>query len=110
MTDKQTQTTEKQTKKGYDPQAIEPEIYRFWIDGGYYHAEPDAPGQPYCIVIPPPNVTDRLHLGHGLNNTIQDILARWRRMAGDNAVWIPGTDHAGIATQTVREARAGAGG
>jgi valyl-tRNA synthetase len=105
MADKQTQTTEKQTKKGYDPQAIEQESYNFWIDGGYYHAEPDAPGQPYCIVIPPPNVTDRLHLGHGLNNTIQDILTRWRRMAGDNTCWIPGTDHAGIATQTVVEKR-----
>jgi valyl-tRNA synthetase len=97
--------TEKQAKKGYDPRQIEPDIYRFWIDGGYYHAEPDAPGRPYCIVIPPPNVTDRLHIGHGLNNTIQDILIRWRRMAGDNAVWIPGTDHAGIATQTVVEKR-----
>ena len=103
MADKQ--ATEKATKKGYDPREIEAEIYRFWIDGGYYHAEPDAPGKPYCIVIPPPNVTDRLHLGHGLNNTIQDILTRWRRMAGDNAVWIPGTDHAGIATQTVVEKR-----
>ncbi len=105
MADKQATTTEKQAKKGYDPREIEPEIYRFWIDGGYYHAEPDGPGKPYCIVIPPPNVTDRLHLGHGLNNTIQDILTRWRRMAGDNAVWIPGTDHAGIATQTVVEKR-----
>ncbi len=104
MADKQT-TTEKQAKKGYDPRQIEPEIYKFWIDGGYYHAEPDSPGQPYCVVIPPPNVTDRLHLGHGLNNTIQDILVRWRRMAGDNAVWMPGTDHAGIATQTVVEKR-----
>ena len=103
MADKQ--ATEKQAKKGYDPREIEAEIYRFWIDGGYYRAEPDAPGKPYCIVIPPPNVTDRLHLGHGLNNTIQDILTRWRRMAGDNTVWIPGTDHAGIATQTVVEKR-----
>ena len=62
-------------------------------------------GQPYCIVIPPPNVTAALHLGHALNNTLQDILIRWRRMAGDNAVWMPGTDHAGIATQTVVEKR-----
>ncbi len=92
-------------KKGYDPRAIEPEIFRFWIDNNFYHAEPGDGDRPYCIVIPPPNVTDRLHLGHGLNNTIQDILIRWRRMAGDNAVWIPGTDHAGIATQTVVEKR-----
>ena len=68
-------------------------------------AEPDGGRQPFRIVIPPPNVTGRLHLGHALNNTLQDILIRWRRMPGDNACWLPGTDHAGIATQAVVEKR-----
>ncbi len=89
----------------YSPQAIEPNIYQFWLDGKYFHAEPDAPGQPYCIVIPPPNVTAALHMGHALNNTLQDILIRYHRMLGNNTTWIPGTDHAGIATQTVVEKR-----
>src|SRR4051812_26879823 len=91
--------------KAYDPKAVEPEANRVWTDEKLFHAEPTDPGQPYAIVIPPPNVTAALHLGHALNNTLQDILIRWRRMAGDNAVWMPGTDHAGIATQTVVEKR-----
>ncbi len=89
----------------YNPQSVEPEIYKLWLDGKYFHAEPQNPGKPYCIVIPPPNVTAALHMGHALNNTLQDILIRYHRMLGDNTTWIPGTDHAGIATQTVVEKR-----
>ena len=92
----------------YDPQAVEAEIYKQWEDGGHFHAEPESGGaarKPFTIVIPPPNVTGALHLGHALNNTCQDILIRWRKMKGDNAEWMPGTDHAGIATQAVVEKR-----
>src|SRR5829696_8724388 len=91
--------------KAYNPAAVEPEAIRVWTEERAFHAEPTDPGDPYAIVIPPPNVTAALHLGHALNNTLQDILTRWRRMAGDNAIWLPGTDHAGIATQTVVEKR-----
>src|SRR5262245_55623509 len=86
-------------------------IYREWESRGFFHAEPPAEGQadatkgPYCIVIPPPNVTGALHLGHALNNTLQDIQIRMRRMQGYNTLWMPGTDHAGIATQAVVEKR-----
>jgi hypothetical protein len=80
--------------KAYDPATVENRIYAMWEQGGYFHAEPDAPGKPFTIVIPPPNVTDRLHLGHALNNTLQDILIRWRRMQGRKTLWVPGTDHA----------------
>ena len=90
-----------------DPRAIEPTRYRAWQDGGYFHVEASAVLQdglePYVIVIPPPNVTAALHMGHGLNDTIQDVLIRWRRMQGRAALWVPGTDHAGIATQNVVE-------
>ena len=100
-----TSSEPRELPKTYDPAAVESEAYRVWLEERCFHAEPDAPGDPYSIVIPPPNVTAALHLGHALNNTVQDILVRWRRMAGDNAVWLPGTDHAGIATQTVVERR-----
>jgi valyl-tRNA synthetase len=91
----------------YNPQTVESKWYRFWTEQGYFHADPDAPGKPYCIVIPPPNVTGVLHLGHALDNTLQDVLIRWRRMQGYNVLWLPGTDHAGIATQArVEEALA----
>jgi len=89
--------------KQYDPKPVESKWYRFWEERGYFHADPRAAARPYAIVIPPPNVTGALHMGHALNNTIQDILIRWRRMAGDNTLWMPGTDHAGIATQNVVE-------
>ncbi len=98
-------TTTSQLAKMYTPADVEPEIARRWDDAGAFHSEPDDPGEPYCIVIPPPNVTAALHMGHALNNTLQDVLIRWRRMCGDNTLWIPGTDHAGIATQTVVEKR-----
>ncbi|HKJ92008.1 MAG TPA: valine--tRNA ligase [Longimicrobiales bacterium] len=93
--------------KQYDPAAIEAELYEQWRDSGYFHADPDAvlrgERDPYVIVIPPPNVTAVLHMGHGLNNTLQDLLIRWKRMQGYEVLWLPGTDHAGIATQNVVE-------
>ena len=87
----------------YDPSAIEQNIYRRWLDAGVFSASPDSGTEPYVIVIPPPNVTAVLHMGHGLNNTIQDVLIRFERMRGRDALWLPGTDHAGIATQNVVE-------
>jgi valyl-tRNA synthetase len=91
--------------KQYDPKAAQDRWYALWLEKGYFHATADADRKPYCIVIPPPNVTGALHLGHALNNTLQDILIRWRRMQGYDALWMPGTDHAGIATQAVVEKR-----
>jgi valyl-tRNA synthetase len=91
----------------YDPVTIEKEALALWEQGSYFHADEtaDQPKGTYAIVIPPPNVTAALHLGHALNNTLQDVLARWRRMQGFGTLWMPGTDHAGIATQTVVEKR-----
>ena len=90
-----------------DPQSVEPARYQRWVDGGYFHVPASAVleegREPYVIVIPPPNVTAALHMGHGLNNTVQDVLVRWRRMQGRATLWVPGTDHAGIATQNVVE-------
>ncbi|OAT82217.1 valine--tRNA ligase [Desulfotomaculum copahuensis] len=83
----------------YDPRAVEDKWYRYWEEGKFFHAKVDAARKPFCIVMPPPNVTGQLHMGHALDNTLQDILTRWRRMQGYNALWMPGTDHAGIATQ-----------
>ena len=94
-------TTELPTR--YRPADIEDEIYRFWVENRLFHAEPDHPGETYTIVIPPPNVTAELHMGHALNNTLQDVFVRFHRMNGRNALWLPGTDHAGIATQNVVE-------
>lgn len=91
--------------KSYSPKDIEGKIYKNWEEKGYFHAEPKEGAKPYCIVIPPPNVTGVLHMGHVLNNSIQDTLIRWRRMHGDNTLWMPGTDHAGIATQNRVERR-----
>ena len=89
-------------EKRYDSKAAEAKWYPFWERNGCFHDEPGR-GKPYSIVIPPPNVTGILHMGHALNQTIQDILVRWRRMSGYNTLWLPGTDHAGIATQNVVE-------
>jgi valyl-tRNA synthetase len=89
--------------KAFDPKDAQAKWLKFWDEKGYFHSEPDPNRTPYTIVIPPPNVTGALHLGHALNNTLQDILVRWRRMQGFNALWMPGTDHAGIATQAVVE-------
>jgi valyl-tRNA synthetase len=87
----------------YDPSAVEAQAYQVWLDEKCFHADPAKAGEGYCIVIPPPNVTGALHLGHAMNNTLQDILTRQHRMAGFNALWVPGIDHAGIATQAVVE-------
>jgi valyl-tRNA synthetase len=89
--------------KRYNPEKVEGKWYRFWEKEGFFHSDVDKTKESFSIVIPPPNVTGALHMGHGLNNTIQDILIRWRRMQGLNALWVPGTDHAGIATQNVVE-------
>lgn len=89
--------------KKYDPKRVERRWYKFWEDEKLFSSEVDPEKKPFTIVIPPPNVTGALHMGHGLNNAIQDILIRWRRMQGYNALWLPGTDHAGIATQNVVE-------
>jgi valyl-tRNA synthetase len=93
----------RQLEKTYEPQQVEERWYQFWIDKGYFRAATDRPQTPYSIVIPPPNITGSLHVGHALNNSLQDILIRWRRMQGRNVLWMPGTDHAGIATQNVVE-------
>ncbi len=89
--------------RSYDPSVIEQRVYRFWEDGGYFAARDDSDKPPFCIVLPPPNITGALHMGHALTATVQDMLVRWRRMQGHNALWLPGADHAGIATQTVVE-------
>ena len=94
----------KELPKIYDPKQVESKIYRYWTDGGWFHAERDPDKKPFTIVIPPPNVTGQLHLGHALDETIQDVLIRWKRMSGYCALWLPGVDHAGIATQTKVEA------
>ncbi len=91
--------------KQYDHAAAQNRWYKFWEENGYFHSEPDSKRKPYTIVIPPPNVTGALHLGHALNNTLQDILIRQKRMQGFATLWMPGTDHAGIATQAVVERR-----
>jgi valyl-tRNA synthetase len=91
--------------KQYDPREAQSRWLAFWEERGYFQSDPDPTREPFCIVIPPPNVTGALHMGHALNNTLQDVLIRWRRMQGYNALWVPGTDHAGIATQAVVERR-----
>ena len=85
--------------KTYNPGEVEDRVYKFWLDGNFFHAEVDANKEPYTIVIPPPNITGQLHMGHALDNTLQDILIRYKRMQGFSALWIPGTDHASIATE-----------
>jgi valyl-tRNA synthetase len=91
--------------KQYDPQQAQQRWLALWAERGYFHSRPDPERTPFTIVIPPPNVTGALHMGHALNNTLQDVLIRWRRAQGYNALWLPGTDHAGIATQAVVERR-----
>ena len=89
----------KELAKTYDPKGIEDRLYQKWLDKKYFHAEVDHSKTPFTIVIPPPNITGQLHMGHALDNTMQDILIRWKRMQGFNALWQPGTDHASIATE-----------
>jgi|GEM_PF-2421374 len=90
-------------QKSVDPKSYESKWYQTWLDQKYFHADPKSKKEKFTILIPPPNVTDRLHMGHGLNNTIQDILVRYKRMKGFESCWLPGTDHAGIATQMMVE-------
>ena len=89
----------KQLEKVYDPKQVEDRTYRFWMEKNYFHADAESKKEPYTIVIPPPNITGQLHMGHALDNTLQDALIRWRRMQGYEALWLPGTDHASIATE-----------
>ena len=89
----------KELGKTYDPKDIEDRLYKKWEDNGYFHAEVDRSKKPFTIVMPPPNITGQLHMGHALDNTMQDILIRYKRMQGYNALWQPGTDHASIATE-----------
>lgn len=89
--------------KSYNPEGVEEKWYEYWIANEFFKADPDSDAEPFSIVIPPPNVTGTLHMGHALNTTMQDILIRWKRMSGFNVLWVPGMDHAGIATQNVVE-------
>lgn len=93
----------KEIPKSYDPKPVEEKWYKFWLERKLFHAQEVSDKPPFCIVIPPPNVTGSLHIGHALDNTLQDILIRWRRMQGYNVLWLPGTDHAGIITQYLME-------
>ena len=86
-------------EKTYAPQDIEQNIYQRWESSGAFRAERVPGKKPFTIVIPPPNITGKLHMGHAMDNTLQDILIRWKRMSGYNALWIPGTDHASISTE-----------
>jgi valyl-tRNA synthetase len=89
--------------KAYEPAAVEEKWYQFWEEHNLFRADENSTDPAYSIVIPPPNVTGDLHMGHALNNTLQDILCRYRRMCGDNVLWMPGTDHAGIATVSLQK-------
>ena len=95
----------KELPKVYDPREVEPHIYQMWMDNGCFKADPDPKKKPFSIVMPPPNVTGQLHMGHAMDSTLQDILTRFKRMQGYSALWLPGTDHAGIATQIKVEER-----
>ena len=89
----------KNLEKTYNPKEIEGRLYETWEKNGYFKADAKSKKEPYTIVIPPPNVTGQLHMGHALDETLQDILIRYKRLSGYEALWVPGTDHAGIATQ-----------
>ena len=91
--------SKRELAKQYNPSDVEDRIYENWVANNCFGAKPDSSKEPFTVVIPPPNVTGQLHMGHALDETLQDILVRYKRMAGYNALWIPGTDHAGIATQ-----------
>lgn len=96
-------TTHEELPKAYDPKNVDPRWYQFWLDLNLFKANAKSEKPSFCVVIPPPNVTGVLHMGHALVNTLQDVVIRWKRMSGFEALWVPGTDHAGIATQTVVE-------
>ena len=90
-------------EKSFDPKNVEPRWRRFWEERELFRADPTSGRPAFCMVIPPPNITGRLHVGHGLNNTLQDVLARWKRMSGYDVLWVPGSDHASIATHVMME-------
>ena len=96
-------TTSSALPKQYDPSEVEPRWLRFWLENGFFHADEASPTVPYSITLPPPNVTGSLHIGHALGSTMQDILIRWKRMQGFNAMWMPGIDHASIAVHVLLE-------
>ncbi|MBI2935374.1 MAG: class I tRNA ligase family protein, partial [Chloroflexi bacterium] len=89
--------------KAYDPTQVEQRLYQSWLSGGYFQARIEPGKEPFVIIMPPPNVTGELHMGHALTATLEDIMTRWHRMRGDPTLWLPGMDHAGIATQVVVE-------
>jgi valyl-tRNA synthetase len=89
----------KEIAKQYDPSSVEERLYKHWVEKGYFHAEPNKDKKPFTIVMPPPNITGQLHMGHALDNTMQDAIIRFKRMQGFEALWLPGTDHASIATE-----------
>ena len=89
----------KEIAKQYDPKQVEDRLYKHWMEKGYFHAEVDENKKPFCIVMPPPNITGQLHMGHALDNMMQDAIIRFKRMQGFSALWLPGTDHASIATE-----------
>src|SRR4030043_180414 len=93
----------KELPKAYEPQEVEKRIYQFWLDKGYFTPKIDRSKKTFVIIMPPPNVTGELHLGHALTATLEDIMIRWHRMKGEPALWLPGVDHAGIATQVIVE-------
>ena len=100
----------KELEKVYDPKQVEDRTYRFWLENRYFHAQPNPQKKPYTIVMPPPNITGQLHLGHALDCTLQDSMTRFKRMQGYEALWLPGTDHASIATEAkIVEAMRGEG-
>ena len=103
MTRERESAPTREMAKSYDPRATEDRVYEFWESRGYFKGRIDESKQPFCIIMPPPNVTGELHVGHALTDTVEDILIRWHRMLGDPTLWIPGVDHAGIATQNVVE-------
>ena len=89
--------------KAYEPAGVEQKWYKFWMERGYFKPKIDLKKKPFVIIMPPPNITGELHLGHALTATIEDIMTRWHRMMGEPTLWLPGSDHAGIATQMVVE-------
>lgn len=97
------QKEKQELPKAYEAKDVDPKWYQFWLESGFFNADPLSTKPAYCIVMPPPNVTGALHMGHALVNTLQDVLCRWKRMSGYEVLWLPGTDHAGISTQTVVE-------
>ena len=99
-----TSTQQKQDfPKAYDHHPVEQRLYSFWMDNGYFTPTIDPGKKPFVIIMPPPNVTGELHLGHAITAALEDIMTRWHRMRGESTLWLPGTDHAGIATQVVVE-------